>query len=122
MQIHESAENYLETILVLKEEKGVVRSVDIAQRMAFSKPSVSRAVGLLRGNGYITVSPDGWIELTETGLPLAQRIYERHKLMSGWLESLGVSPETASQDACRMEHGISEETFEKLKAHILKHG
>lgn len=119
MKIQESAENYLETILILKEKKGVVRSIDIVHYMNFSKPSISRAVNLLKDNGYITIDKDGWIELTQSGLEIAQRIYERHRLMTEWLVTLGVSEETAAQDACRIEHDISDETFECLKAHIL---
>lgn len=118
MKIQESAENYLESILMLKQEKGAVRSVDVVQRMGFSKPSVSRAMGLLRQNGYITVSREGWIELTAAGREIAERIYERHRLLTRWLSGLGVPPETAAADACRMEHAISEETFEKLKEHF----
>ena len=119
MQIHESAENYLEAILALKEEKGLVRSVDVAQRLGVSKPSVSRAMGLLRENGYITMEHEGWLELTPAGAEIAGRIYERHRILSQWLASLGVPAEVAAQDACRMEHDISELTFERLKAHIL---
>ncbi|WP_186564893.1 metal-dependent transcriptional regulator [Lawsonibacter celer] len=118
MEIHESAENYLETILMLKEEKGAVRSIDIARRMDFSKPSISRAMSLLRGDGYITTDPAGLIELTPSGLAIAERIYERHQLFTQWLIQLGVSPETAARDACRIEHDISDETFACLKAHI----
>ena len=122
MAIHESAENYLEAILILKQEKGSVRSIDVAQYMNFSKPSVSRAMGLLRTEGYITMDKEGWLELTQTGLAVAERIYERHRLFTGWLTALGVSAETAAADACKIEHDISDETFEKLKEHILKHG
>lgn len=118
MKIQESAENYLETILMLKEEKGAVRAIDIVHHMEFSKPSVSRAMSLLREGGYITTDKDGFIDLTAAGLEIAERIYERHKLMTKWLVALGVSPKTAAEDACRIEHDISEETFEKLKAHI----
>ena len=121
MNIHESAENYLEAILILKNERGAVRSIDIAQHMRFSKPSVSRAMSLLRGDGYITVDPDGFIELAESGLAIAERIYERHRLMTDWLVRIGVSPDTAAQDACKIEHDISEETFKKLKEHINEH-
>jgi len=123
MKIQESAENYLEAILMLKQEKGLVRSIDIAHHMAFSKPSVSRAMSLLRENGYITMERDGgWIELTPSGKAIAERIYERHRLLTSWLIRLGVSPEVAAEDACRMEHDVSLETFEKLKAHIQKSG
>ncbi len=118
MKIQESGENYLEAILVLKKEKGVVRSIDIVHHLDFTKPSVSRAVNLLRQNGYITMDPEGWIELTDSGLAIAERIYERHRLMTQWLVALGVSAETAAEDACRIEHDISEETFQKLKEHI----
>lgn len=119
MKINESAENYLEAILMLKKEKGAVRSIDIVHQMDFTKPSVSRAMALLREKGHITMDKEGWIELTDTGLEIAERIYERHLLVTQWLVALGVSPETAAQDACRMEHDISEETFACLKAHIL---
>ena len=121
MNIHESAENYLEAILILKNERGAVRSIDIAQHMRFSKPSVSRAMSLLRGDGYITVDSDGFIELAESGLAIAERISERHRLMTDWLVRIGVSPDTAAQDACKIEHDISEETFKKLKEHINEH-
>ena len=118
MKIQESAENYLETILMLKEEKGAVRSIDIARRMDFSKPSISRAMSLLRENGYITMDKEGLIDLTDAGMEIASRIYERHRLLSKWLVALGVSPETASEDACRIEHDVSDETFQKIKEHI----
>ena len=118
MKIQESAENYLESILMLKEEKGFVRSIDIAHHMDFSKPSISRAMGLLRENGYITMDKDWFINLTEAGMEVASRIYERHRLLTQWLTALGVSPETAAEDACRIEHDISEETFLRLKDHI----
>ena len=118
MKIQESAENYLETILMLKEEKGAVRSIDIARKMDFSKPSISRAMSLLRENGYITMDKEGLIELTDAGMEIASRIYERHRLLSKWLVALGVSPETASEDACRIEHDVSDETFQKIKEHI----
>ena len=117
--MQESGENYLETILMLKQEKGYVRSIDIAQKLDFSKPSVSRAVGLLRENGYITMDPkEGWIELTDKGRAVAERMYERHQLLSQWLMALGVSEAVAVSDACRIEHVISEETFQRMKAHI----
>ena len=122
MKILESGENYLETILMLKESKGSVRSIDIVRQMNFSKPSVSRAMSLLRENGYITMDKEGWIQLTESGMEVASRIYERHRLLTKWLMALGVSPEVAAEDACRMEHDISNETFEKLQAHIEKVG
>ena len=118
MKIQESAENYLESILALKEEKGAVRSIDIVHHLEFSKPSVSRAMSLLRENGYITMDKEGYIELTEAGHEIAARIYERHQLFTQWLIRLGVSPEVAAADACRIEHDVSDETFQKLKAHI----
>jgi len=120
MQIHESAEDYLESILVLKKTKGIVRSIDIVRYMDYSKPSVSRAMSLLRENGYITMQKDGWIELTEEGQAIAEKIYERHDLLTKWLVALGVPQEIAAEDACRIEHDISPETFEKLKAFIQK--
>ena len=120
-KVHASGENYLETILLLKREKGYVRSIDIATKMGFSKPSVSRAMGLLRENGYITMDPkEGWIELTEKGQEVAERMYERHDLICRWLMALGVSAETAEEDACRIEHDLSEETFARIKEHILE--
>lgn len=122
MKIQESAENYLETILMVKNEKGAVRSIDIARAMSFTKPSVSRAMSLFRQNGYITMDKEGWIELTDAGREIAERIYERHSVLSKWLETIGVSPEVAAQDACRIEHALSEETFEKIRGHIEKAG
>lgn len=118
MQIHESAENYLETILMIQKEKGYVRSIDVAHHLNFSKPSVSRAMTLLKTNGYIIMDPDGHLHLTETGQEIAERIYERHCILSQWLTELGVDPEIAAEDACRIEHDISEVTFEKIKEHI----
>ena len=118
MKIHESAENYLEAILMVKEEKGAVRSIDIVRHMDFSKPSVSRAMSLLRENGYITMDREGYIELTPSGYEIASRIYERHRLLTQWLIRLGGSPQVAADDACRLEHDMSAETFQKLKDHI----
>ena len=118
MKIQESAENYLEAILVLQKRKGLVRSIDIANELSFSKPSVSVAMKNLRMNGYIEVDADGYISLLDKGLEIAEKIYERHTLISSWLVRMGVSPETASEDACRIEHVISAETFEKLKEHV----
>ena len=118
MKIHESAENYLETILVLKRSLSKVRSIDIARALNFSKPSISRAVRLLKEDAYITVDSDGWIELEPKGEAIAEKILERHELITQWLIMLGVDPEIASQDACKMEHDLSAETFELLKAHI----
>ena len=118
MSIHESGEMYLETIHVLLKQNGAVRSVDISEHMGYSKPSVSRAVGLLKKGGYIIVDKDGYITLTEAGLSVAQKIYERHTVLSDLLIALGVSPETASEDACRLEHAISDESFNAIKSHI----
>ena len=117
MKIQESAENYLETILVLQRRKGAVRSVDIANELEFSKPSVSIAMRNLRENGYIRVDENGFITLLPAGQEIAERIYERHTLLSGWLIALGVSPEVAAEDACRIEHVISSESFAAIKAH-----
>lgn len=121
MKIQESAENYLETILMLGKEKGNVRSIDIATALSFSKPSVSVAMKNLRENGYILMDKDGFIALTEKGHEIAETIYERHTLLSSFLMYLGVSKETASQDACRIEHVISPESFEALKQHVYSH-
>lgn len=114
----ESVEDYLETILVLSKQLPVVRSIDIANELEYSKPSVSVAMKNLRGKGYITVSSEGYIVLTEEGKKLASDTYERHTLISQWLVDLGVSPETASADACRIEHDLSQESFDALKRHI----
>ncbi len=117
MKIHESAENYLETILMLQNKKGMVRSIDIANELGFSKPSVSVAMKNLRENGYIAVNPEGYISLLPRGLEIAERIFERHTLLTQWLTNLGVDPEIASEDACRMEHVISAESFAAIKNH-----
>lgn len=118
LQIHESAENYLETILILKKRNGQVRSIDIAIELSFSKPSVSVAMKNLRTNGYIAMDKDGYITLLDKGLKIAETIYERHTLLSDWLKALGVNPKVATEDACRIEHVISAETFEAMKAHV----
>ena len=114
MNIHESAENYLEAILALS-EKGAVRSIDVANFLEFSKPSVSRAMSLLRENGYVLMDQDGFLALTESGHEIADKIYERHKLLTKWLTALGVDPDTAARDACKIEHDVSAETFQRLK-------
>ncbi len=119
MRIQESAENYLETILILKNRLGLVRSIDIASEMSFSKPSVSVAMKNLRLNGYIDVDRDGHISLLGKGHEIAEKIYERHQCLSIWLSAIGVSPGVAAADACRIEHVISSETFEKLKEFAL---
>lgn len=117
MKIKQSAENYLETILMLKKAKGMVRSIDIVNELDFSKPSVSVAMKNLRENGYIEMNNDGYITLLPPGLEIAEKMYERHLFISDWLVSLGVERKVAVEDACRMEHVISEETFEALKKH-----
>lgn len=122
MQIHESAENYLETILELQERLGQVRSIDIVNELGFSKPSVSVAMKRLRENGYIEVDREGYITLNESGRIIAQRISTRHHLLTRFLVALGVSEETAAADACKMEHDLSDETFEKMLAHAEKYG
>ena len=118
MALHESAEMYLETIYVLSQTNHSVRSIDVAEHMGYSKPSVSRAVGLLKKDGYIQVDGDGYITLTDTGMDVAMKIYERHTILSSMLIQLGVSPETAAEDACRLEHAISDESFRAIKRHL----
>lgn len=118
MKIQESAENYLETILMLGHTKPHVRSIDIANELDFSKPSVSVAMKNLREKQMITVRPEGYIYLTEAGLKVAEMIYERHQLLSAWLTALGVDEHIAAEDACRIEHVISPESFEAIKKHI----
>ncbi len=115
MQIHESAEDYLEKILMLKEQKGVVRSIDIANAMGYSKPSISIAMKHLRENGYITMDQDNHIELTDAGRAIAERIYNRHLTLTMLLTRLGVPKEIAEKDACKIEHDLSPETFDALK-------
>lgn len=118
MKIQESAENYLEAILMIQQQKGSCRSIDVAQFLEFSKPSVSRAMSLLRENGYVVMDEGGLLSLTESGREIAERILERHELLTEWLTGLGVSPGTAQADACRIEHVISSETFGCIKSHI----
>lgn len=120
MKIHESAENYLETILMIKNKKGAVRSIDIANELDFSKPSVSVAMKNLRENGYIEVDKSGYITLLEKGKEIAETIYERHTTLSKWLISLGVDQNTAVEDACKIEHVISAESFDAIKKLIKK--
>jgi len=115
MNLQESGEMYLETIYRLTRESKNVRSIDVAESMGFSKPSVSRAIGLLKNGGYITVSADGYLALTDVGAEVAEKIYERHKILTSYLVSLGVSEEVASADACKIEHVISDESFEAIK-------
>lgn len=120
MILQESGEMYLESIARLKESKGFVRAIDVCEYMGFSKPSVSRAMGLLKDGGYITVSKAGGIELTELGKATAQKVYERHVLLSSVLKAIGVSDKVATEDACKIEHVISDETFNKLKEYFNK--
>ena len=115
MKIQESAENYLETILILKQQKGTVRSIDIANELDFSKPSISVAMKNLRENGFVEMDSNGYITLTEKGRVIAETMYERHTWFSNWLISLGVNPETAVKDACRIEHVISAESFDAIR-------
>ena len=117
MTIHKSAEDYLEAMLMLKSERGYIRSIDVAERLGVTKPSVSYATKRLRENGYITFDPAGMIQLLEPGREIAERIYERHMLLTELFTGLGVSPETAREDACRIEHDLSEETFEAIRRH-----
>ncbi len=122
MNIYESAEDYLEAILMIRERKGIVRSIDIVHEKNYSKPSISVAMKKLRENGYIEMADDGSITLLPQGEEIAQRVYTRHKLLSQFLEHLGVSAENAVADACKMEHDVSDETFEKLVAFARKNG
>lgn len=118
MHLQESGEMYLETILVLLREKGAVRSLDVAEHMGFSKPSVSRAVGILKRGEYILVDHDGFITLTDSGMEIASKIYERHTLLTAFLIRLGVNEKTAAEDACKLEHNISDESFDAIKRHV----
>ena len=120
MQLQESGEMYLETIYLLTKENHNVRSIDVCEHMGFSKPSVSRAVGLLKAGGYINVDKDGYITLTEVGRDVAIKMYDRHKLLTDFLVSLGVDRQTATADACKIEHHISDESFDALKRYICK--
>ena len=115
MSVHESGEMYLEAIYVLHEKTGFVRSIDVSEYLGYSKPSVSRAMGILRAGEYIVVDTDGSITLTESGMEIARKIYERHTLLTKLLVHIGVSEETAAADACKLEHAISDESFEALK-------
>ena len=119
MKTRESAENYLETILMLGQSKGPVRSIDIVNELEYTKPSVSVAMKNLRAAGLIVMDAEGHITLTESGLEIARRMYERHTLLSGWLMQLGVDGTTAARDACKLEHDMSEQTFAAIKQHIL---
>jgi len=121
MNIYESAENYLETILMLRNKLGPVRSIDIVNELSFSKPSVSVAMKKLRESGHVLVDEEGHITLTESGLAVAETMYERHLLLSECLIALGVDEEVAKDDACRIEHVISQQTFEKMREHVNRH-
>ncbi len=121
MNLHESAEDYLETILILRERNGQVRSIDIATEMNYSKPSISVAMKKLRENGYILMDSDGFITLTDSGYQIASNIYDRHKVLTAFFISLGVNEKTAAEDACKIEHDLSEETFEKIRKHAMTH-
>lgn len=118
MRLQESGEMYLETILTLSRQMPNVRSIDISEHMGYSKPSVSRAVGLLKNGGYITVDKDGFISLTDSGYEIAEKIFERHTVLSKLLISMGVDPQTAAEDACKMEHAISDISMEAVKKHL----
>ena len=118
MKIHASGEDYLEAVLILQKKQGMVRSVDLARHMGFSKPSISHAVGVLKNGGFLTLDEDGFLHLTAIGREIAEKIYERHLFFTEQLVATGVDLETAEQEACRMEHAISDTSFQKLKEKI----
>lgn len=122
MSIHESGENYLETILLLSKKKSEVRSIDIVNELNLSRPSVSRAMSILKNDGLITIDSGGFITLSADGLAIAERIYERHHIITDVLIRLGVPEEIAAQDACKIEHDLSDESFECIKKHIAQYG
>jgi Mn-dependent DtxR family transcriptional regulator len=122
MHIQESGEMYLETIFVLSNERDTVRSVDVAEHLGYSKPSVSRAMGILKNGGYITMDAHGALTLTDAGKEVAEKIYERHTFLTKFLMAIGVSEATASEDACKIEHVISDEAFDAMKSHAEKYG
>lgn len=122
MKIQESGEMYLETILILSQKSSAVRAIDVGEYMGYSKPSVSRAIGILKKDGLVGIDAQGYLKLTEAGEEKAKIIYERHTLLSQLLMNLGVDEETAVEDACRIEHYISEKTFDAIKAHVRKYG
>ena len=122
MRLQESGEMYLETIYVLSKDNANVRSIDVGEYMGYSKPSVSRAVSLLKSGGYITMAADGTLKLTELGEEIAEKIYQRHTILTAMLMSLGVDEDTASDDACRLEHAISDRSFDAIKMHLEKEG
>lgn len=121
MHLQESGEMYLETIYILSQKSSSVRSIDVGDYMGFSKPSASRAVGILKKGGYVVMDKDGYLSLTDSGLEVAKKIYERHTTLTDFLVRLGVDKNTAVEDACKMEHDISDETFEALKRHANKY-
>ena len=121
MHLQESGEMYLETIYILSKKSNYVRSIDVGEYMGFSKPSVSRAVGILKKGGFLNMDADGSLTLTDAGLEIAEKIYERHTLLTEFLIRLGVDKETAAEDACKMEHDVSDKSFEALKQHVLKY-
>lgn len=121
MHLQESGEMYLETIYILSKQKGFVRSLDVAEYMNFSKPSVSRAVGILKEADYLTMEKDGALHLTESGRKIGEKIYERHTLLTEFLTLLGVDAQTAAEDACKIEHDISDQSFEAIKKHVQTH-
>ncbi len=121
MNLQESGEMYLETILILSQKKNDVRSIDICEEMGFSKPSISRAIHLLEDGGYLEIDNSGYITLTDIGREIAEKIYERHKVLTALFTAIGVDEETASEDACRIEHVISDKTFQAIKKHMKKH-
>lgn len=118
MKIYASGEDYLEAVLVLEQKNGLVRSVDLARHMGFSRPSISHAVGVLREGGFLTVDGSGYLHLTDSGREVAERIYERHRFFTRQLIAAGIDPATAEQEACQLEHVISEESFQKWKQHL----
>ncbi len=120
MAIHESAEMYMETVYLLSKQMSHVRSIDVAEHMGYSKPSVSRAVGMLKQKGYLVADENGFLSLTPVGIDVAEKIFERHKLISRLLIGLGVTPETAADDACKIEHVISDESFDAIKRYLEK--
>ena len=122
MSLHESAEMYLETILTLSQNNTAVRSIDVAEALGYSRPSVSRAVGLLKKDGYLAVDNDGFLTLTDKGNEVAEKIYERHNILTAALMALGVDKEAAAEDACRIEHVISDKSLDAIKAHMVKFG
>ena len=119
--MQESGEMYLETILILSRDKDAVRAIDVGQKMGYSKPSVSRALGRLKADGYLLVDGGGYLRLTDKGSAIAEKIYERHHVLSELLTRIGVNPQTAAEDACRIEHVVSDETFAAIKQHITDH-